>query len=269
MTDFKLKPGINDCTNEEYHGDKNYLSSSNLKLLLKDTEKFKTEFIEGVKERKQVNAFDEGSYAHALILEPHVIEDEFAFYSGFRKSGKAWEEFKRMHDGKIILSKPQKHRVEKWVESYNERSEAISLVSGGVAEQSIVGTLNDVPIKVRADYVNVEKGYIADVKTTAYSPDVDSFKQVIDMFSYDLSAALYCQMFEQYYNKPFDFYFIVLGKKDHICEVYKMSDTTMNKGKLEVSKALKIYKECKEKNDWTNNNKKHIIESKDYEILEV
>ncbi len=37
---MKLKPGINHCTNNEYHAEKDHLSSSNVKDLLKDTEKF-------------------------------------------------------------------------------------------------------------------------------------------------------------------------------------------------------------------------------------
>ena len=127
----------------------------------------------------------------------------------------------------------------------------------------------DVPIKVRADYINVDKGYIADVKTTGYGSDVDTFKYVVQNLSYDLSAALYCQMFKQYYNKDFDFYFIVLGKRDIMCEVYKASEDTIKRGELLIIEALNIYKKCLETNDWTNNKKKDIISSDDYEILEV
>ena len=88
MTKFKLKEGINHCTNEEYHGDKSYLSSSNLKLLIKDLPRFKKEVLDGQRENKQVNAFDEGNYAHSLILEPNTIDDEYAFFPGFKKLGK-------------------------------------------------------------------------------------------------------------------------------------------------------------------------------------
>jgi hypothetical protein len=269
MSKFRLKPGVNHCTNAEYHGDKNYLSSSNLKLILKDPEKFKKEIIDGLREEKQVNAFDEGNYAHSLILEPESVSDEYAFFPKFRKAGKEWESFKEENKDKIILSKPQKHRVEQWVDAYRKRPEAVQLISGGYPEHSIAGELMGINVKVRADYINVDKGYIADVKTTGYSPDVDSFSYVVKSLMYDLSAALYCQMFSQIYNKPFDFYYIVLGKKDVACEVYKASKETIERGDLLVMDAIKKYKYCKENNIWTNQRKDVIVEDSSYEILEV
>lgn len=80
--------GIVECTNEEYHGEKNHLSSSNFKMLLNDPEEFYKHKILG--EPKEISnrtqaAFDEGSYAHSLILEPHMIEQEYVFFDGWRK----------------------------------------------------------------------------------------------------------------------------------------------------------------------------------------
>jgi hypothetical protein len=270
MSDFKLKMGVNNCTNNEYHGDKNFLSSSNLKLLLTDVEKFKHEILDGNRENIQKNAFDEGNYAHSLILEPQNIPEEYAFFDGFRKAGAVWKTFKEDNQGKIILSKPQKHRVEQWVKAYEQRSCAKNLISGGLPEHSIAGIIDGVNIKVRADYINIDKGYIADVKTTSYGSDVDSFKMVIENLKYDLSAALYCKLFSQFYGKPFKFYFIVLGKKDKMCEVYLASQDTMVKGNIMVKKALDIYKQCKETGIWTNKDKSdNIVLDEDYEILEV
>lgn len=268
---YKLKPGLNSCTNEQYHGDKTYMSSSNLKTLLKSAEDFYDEFF--LKKRaptpkSRQNAYDEGSYAHALILEPEVIDDEFAFYPEFRKFGAQWDAFKASNEGKIILSKPQKHRVERWYESYKKLDVAKKLISGGKAEESLAGTLAGVPIKVRADYINEDAGYIADVKTTAYDPTVESFKYVVENLKYDLSAALYRNMFREYYKKDFDFYFIVLGKKDAICHVYKASEETLQRGDMMINEALMKYKKCKETGVWKDT-EKFTIESKDYEILEV
>jgi len=73
----KLKTGINECTNEQYHSDKRFLSSSNLKLILKDVPRFKNEVIDGNRQNVSKPAFDEGSYAHTLILEPHMVQKEY------------------------------------------------------------------------------------------------------------------------------------------------------------------------------------------------
>ncbi len=270
---YKLKPGINKCSNDEYHGDKEYLSSTNLKNLCKDPALFKKICIDKVPEivpTSRQNAYDEGTYAHSLILEPELIDEEFAFFTGFRKAGKDWEAFKIANEGKILMSKPQKHRVEQWVEGYKKRKCAVELIKDGEPEASLAGELMGVPIKVRADYINVEKGYIADVKTSMYPSDVDSFKYVIDSLSYDLSAALYTKMFSDFYGKQFDFYFVVLGKKDSVCQVYKTSKETMDKGYLGVMNALKVYKECKKTGIWTKPEASDSIDvDEDYEILDV
>lgn len=270
----KLKLGVNKISNADYHADNTYLSSSNLKLLIKDREKFYKEKILGEREPQKENpAFDEGSLTHAMILEPEVINDEFAFFDGFRKIGKDYEIFKadEANLGKIIISKPQRMRCEKYFRSYTKNPVAGDLVEGGEPEHTVCVMLNDVPIKIRTDYINIDKGYIADVKTSGYPVDVDTFKHTIDTYDYQLSAALYCMAAEAFYGKPFDFYFIAIGKKDNSCEVYKTSDKTMNLGKHMVLKALKIYKECVKTGVWKNPGSEvlEVENRKDYEILEV
>lgn len=267
----KLKKGINEkISNADYHADKRYLSSSSLKSVLKDPEQFYKEHVLQEGERKHIPAFDEGTYAHSLILEPETIEEEFAFYPGMRKAGAEWEEFAMANKDKIVLSKPQKMRVESWVRSFHKRPEAVSLVKGGIPEHTIAGEYLDCPIKVRADYINLDKGYIADVKTSSYDTDVDTFKFVINQFSYQLSAALYCKMFEEYYETSFDFYFIVLGKKNLRCEVFRASRDTMAEGLLMVQKAISTYHKCKKTGIWKSEVASYQVDdSSDYEILEV
>ena len=274
MADFKLKIGINNCTNEEYHGDKSFLSSSSYKLLTKDPSMFEEQFIKGnrpdVKPSTQ-NIFDEGTLAHSLILEPDTVEDEFEFFDGFRKAGKLWEEFKSEHgdSGKILMSKAQKMKVERWVESCKKREQVLKLIQGGFPEHTVAGDFMGIPTKVRADYINVEKGYIVDVKTTAYGSDRDSFISTIADFSYDLSAALYCNLFAQYYNKSFDFYFYVLGKRDASCEIYRASGDTIDRGMNKLRLAASLYKRCQKSGVWKSPDIKKILDNEDYEILEV
>lgn len=271
----KKYKGIVEINNSDYHAEKEHLSSSNLKLLLKDPEDFyKSKILGEAKEysTNTLNAFAEGSYAHALILEPEVIEEEFRFFDGWRKQGKEWEKFKAENSGYDILSKPQKVRVEKWVRAYSELPAATNLIEGGKAEHTLFGKLMDVPIKVRADYINIERGYIADVKTTSSPADIDSFKYTIDSFNYDLSAALYSMMFESHYKKDFDFYFIVLSKRDSDCQVYKVSDDTRKRGESMVIQALSTYKKCKKSGLWVLPNKiksDKVEDEGEYQIQEI
>ena len=256
-------------SNDKYHAEEKHLSSSNLKMLLKDTNQFYKEKILGEKEPLKGAFLDEGNYAHSLILEPHMVEEEYVIFPGNRKAGKEWKAFEAEHkdSGKIILSAAQKLKVENWVESYKKRPEAIDLVDGANNEFSLFSDMAGVPLKVRADVINIDKGFIADIKTTASDPDVDTFRFTVEQYGYDLSAALYVDLFSRRYEKEFDFYFIVLGKRSLTCEVYKASDLTLGKGRKKMLTALKLYKTCMENGKWDD--EKEIKPITDYEILEV
>lgn len=268
--DKMLKPGINKVTNEEYHADTNYFSSSSFKLLMTDLPKFYREkILHEVEERAENPNFSEGSYVHSMLLEPERVAEEYAFFEGWRKAGKEWEAFKAQHPDKTILSKPQQHRCQGWVASVERRREALALLQGGIPEHTICGTWKDIPVKIRCDYINVDQGYIVDIKTTGYPADADLFKRTIREYYYQLSAALYKEVASTFYKKNFDFYFIVISKPESVCDVYKMSEETMQEGYVYLTHAANKYIKAKGSNLWTEDELNRIIETGDYEIVEV
>lgn len=264
--------GINPpISNVDYHSDSEYLSSSSLKLLLDNPEKFHKEKILGIKEDKKSNAMEEGSYVHAAILEPHTLNEDFAYFSGFRKQGKEWEAFKAATPiDKIILSASQLHRCQAYVNAVKARPEAAFYLKG-TPEQAICTELFGVKVKMKADILNQEHGFISDLKTTSQPAGKDNFKLAIQQFSYDLSAALYCMIAENELKKVFDFYFIPISKPDLVCDIYKTSKKTLETGKLNVIRALEIYKKCKETGIWTlpsNENSGSMIKDEPTYIIE-
>jgi hypothetical protein len=272
----KKYEGIVDINNTDYHAQKEHISSSNLKTLLKDPAAFYDQKILGNREivSKALQAiFNDGTLAHNLILEPHMFDTDFEVFDGLRKAGKAWEAFKLQHkdSGKVLISKSQLRKVNMWVDSYRNLPAAVDLIKGGKSELALFGELEGVPIKVMCDYINIESGYIADVKTTSGLIDVDSFRDTVNSFSYQLSAALYSQMFEKHYGRPFDFYFVVLGKRCVTCEVFKLSKKSRKEGDKMVKQALDIYKKCKESGIWEKEVEFNDDENNkgDYEILEI
>lgn len=264
----KLEYGTNEVSNKDYHADTKFLSSSSLKLLLDDPAKFYKEKILGEREHVSKPAFDEGSLVHALILEPHVIDMEFAFFDGMRKQGKEWEAFKLLHQGKTMLSKPQRARCEYYVEAYKRLPAAVELIKGGLPEHTICHKYGDLDLKVRCDYINIDKGYIVDVKTSGFPVDKDSFSMTVDQFKYQLSAVMYCKLAELEYGKPFDFYFIAISKKEQDCQVFKVSKETYMRGSLLMAEAIKTYKRCIDTGEWIKK-EKAAPNVDDYEILEI
>lgn len=270
-----LKLGINEyVTNEAYHADREYLSSSAYKLMLKSAKDFAAKYVnpaEETEEQAENPAFSEGSLVHALILEPHLVNEEFAFFPGFRKQGVEYREFKKENAGKTIISASQKKRCDKCLENYKQNSAATTLTQEGEPELTMTGDILGIPTKARADWINVEQGYIADVKTTSWGSDQWTFKDTMERYGYGLSAALYIEIAKQCYGKDFDFYFIVLSKKEPTCDVYKLSDRTKQRGHDDLFKAANKYKKCKETGLWVDQHDivREQLQQQDYEILEV
>jgi len=285
VSNWKIYKGT-ELSNEAYHAEKEHSSSSNLKDLtskkkgrydkdLWGIEKYYQEKILGEKgEQKKSNAFDEGSLAHCLILEPHNLDVDFAIYPEFRKAGNNFKTFKAAEEAglnRTIVSKSQFKKVQSWVDAHYANKTAVNLMKGCEFEYSLFGEINGIKIKVRADAINIEEGYIVDVKTTSYDTDRESFAETVNGFQYELSGALYTQLFSMYYGKKFDFYFDVLGKKDKSCEVYRLGEDSTRKGNKKVRDALSVYSKCSESGIWVNSKpaESKKLEVKNYEILDV
>lgn len=256
------------ASNAEYHKDNTHLSSSSIKMLLKNPAQYYQEYILGNKSTESRPQFDEGSFVHTLVLEPEKVAD-YAVFPGLRKSGKAWEEFQAANKGKIILSAPQVNRCEQLYKSYASLPVATALLQGGSPEFTMTGKMLDVPVKARADYINIDKKYIVDIKTTSMPSDSEIFRHTIREYGYDLSAALYCQIAHDNFNSLFDFYWIVISKSDMMTNVYKASSQTLSEGAALVTAGLVLYKKCKASGVWDFEQPRPSFDSADYEVIEL
>ena len=91
----KLILGVNEISNEDYHGDREFESSSSLKLFLFDPKSYYKKYVLQEKEHdKEKTAFIFGSYIHSCILEPAKTTSEFVVYEGAKRYGKKYEKFK-------------------------------------------------------------------------------------------------------------------------------------------------------------------------------
>lgn len=254
--------------NAGYHGNRTHLSSSNIKMLIKAPEQFYTEWVLGQKPPEKENPnFSEGSFVHSLILEPESMS-QYAIYPGLRKAGAAFEAFEAANPHKTILSAAQVRRCEELYKAYAKMPVATVMLRNGFAEHTMLANILDVPIKTRADFINIDAGYIVDVKTTAAPTDIDVFRATVTQYSYELSAALYCEAARENYGKLFDFYWLVLSKQDGQCAIYKASSDTLSLGAAMYTQGLVMYKKCLKSGIWSLNQPAESFSS-DYEILEV
>jgi len=237
-----LKLGLNDeITNEVYHGDRKYESSSSLKLYLKDPKEYYSRYVLGKKkEERYKSAYDFGSYIHSLILEPDKTDSEFAVYEGLTRRGKAYEKFKGENEGKIIITHSQWLQSQSIMEAYTDNQLAMNSIKDGTPEQTLCVELEGMRIKVRADYVR--DGEIIDIKTTGDPVDKFAAGKTCARFDYDLSAALYVDAFSAYYNKSHDFYFMFINKMSNEIEILKASKEFLENGRRKYKKAIQLLK---------------------------
>ena len=256
---MNLRPGINDCTNEQYHKDRNYKSSSSLKLFLKDPRTYYKKYV--LQEHEETGpkaAYDFGSYVHSLILEPEKTEQEFAVFEGLTRRGKAYQEFKEQQEGKIIITQSQHQQAMGLMQLYEDCTDTDGLIQDGLPEHTLCVELEGMNIKVRTDYI--KDGMVIDVKTTSDPVDKYSAAKTIVRFDYDLSAALYLDAFEKYTGKKHDFIFVFLNKTLGDISVLKADDSIIENGRRKYKAAIKRLKIAEETGIYFDNEKMDTVE---------
>ncbi len=266
-----------DISNQDYHDNRTHISSSGLKLFLDCPRDFYVKYIEGKEDNSphpNQAAFDFGSYVHALILEPHLVEEEFIVFDGAMRRGEKWVKFKDKHKDKIILTMNQGAMAANMLVGFNNQKIVIgkhgfekevhisSFFEDGKAEESFAGTICGIDLKVRCDYRREfeDFGSINDVKTTNESlyPDKDKHnlkvvEDVCNRFSYDLSAALYVDVISGILGKPQDFYFTFLSKSTgHTC-IFRASPEMLERGRQKYLSAIVGILEARKTGIWFEN----------------
>lgn len=257
-----LKLGINDyISNEDYHADTEFISSSGLKLMHKDPRKFHKEYVMGERQSfANSAALDFGSYLHCAILEPHLLDKEFAVFQGIQRRGGVFKEFEKQHEGKVIITNVQAQKAQQLLNNFYDSNVVIgeqgndkevslsSFYSGGYAEQTVTAVINGVKVKVRSDYRKEfeDFGSINDIKTTGDIIDsIHSARRVCDIWGYHISAALYVDVFTAVTGKPHDFYFTFLSKANGEVRMYKASEEMLANGRKDYLEAIELLKEAR------------------------
>lgn len=249
-----MKKGlIHDMSNEDYHGDKTAFSSSQLKTMLESPDMFYQQYILGRRKAMDSPALRVGNAVHTKILEPEKFEDEYAIFTGKRRQGAKWDEFKKENEGKILLSEKDMLQVDIATENILNTDATLPYINGGVAEVSLFTELEGVKIKVRADYLNETMAYIQDIKTTSDVVNETNVRKKIAQFDYDLSAALYLDAFKSEGLNVDNFIWVFSSKGYQSCKVFKASNEMLENGRVKYKRALEQIKRYQDKNwDITN-----------------
>ena len=235
-----------EISNSAYHADREYVSSTGLKLAYKDMREFYNQYVLGDTSKAPGSAsLDFGKLMHSMLLEPEQTDKEYVFWHGIKR-GKDWEDFKLKHLDRTILSDSQKDKAKFLCNEFNKQTVLLdydnktkevllnTFFTKGEAESTFTTEIDGVKVKVRTDYLKHFSDFISinDLKTTGEDDlSKDGVKIICARWGYDISAALYCDVVAAVTGQPTKFFLIFLSTVSGKSRIYKCSDEMLEEGR--------------------------------------
>lgn len=266
---------------EEYHNMFGTFSSSQFKDLLDDEDVFIEKYIKKTIERESNAAFDVGSFFHTGVLEPHKLSSDCVVFPGKIRHGKEWEKFKEKNKNRTIVTQAQKEQAEGLVRAVKDSPVAQQYLDGQ-PEVSLIVEINIhqgqiyapyfgkmltldgwvegpkkrfdkahiIYVRVRADMLG--ETYISDLKsTTGNAKSNKAMREKISYYNYDLSAALYMDMFGLLLPDLEEFVWIFASKDLFNSKSYRASPNNLRVGRAKYMKAMIRMADCAS-NNWAS-----------------
>ena len=254
---------VEGMSNAQYHARPEY-SSSQLKDMIRSAAHFYSHNIAKEHDKERKACMDFGTLAHTLFLEPEQFSNEFVIAPTFNRrtnAGKAeaaaWEQ---ENEGKILVTEEQVQSAERIIKNLQTLSMyGVMQNNYGMAEASFFFTdpIFGLELRVRPDWHIVPcsalpNGLILDLKTTSDARAI-AFQKQCGNFAYDLSAAMYREGFQQYYQTEDKPPFILLVAESSIpynVKQYKAADLFLSVGESRYNKSKELLAESLLINEW-------------------
>lgn len=268
---------VEDLDSSTYHSLSGSFSSSQLKTINKDVKLFFDKYIAKTTPKEHLNAFDIGTYFHTAILEPHKLLDECAVWQG-RRAGAEWKAFAEANKNKAIITGSEHERITETITVVKASEECMKYIDGYKKEVSafvyiyvyggeVYSVLPDeklyvleldgweisdedkdeittfgtkLMLKARADAINFEDRIISDLKTTSgNTSDKHEMKSKVSNLDYELSAALYADIFTASFGEKYERFVWIFASKDmNIAKPWEATKKNMQVGRAKWRKAV-------------------------------
>lgn len=177
-----------------------------------------------------------GSALHTAFLEPELSHEKVALWDGKVRRGDEWEQFKRKHAGKAILTQKAHEKMVSMTRSIRANKWVQANIGLGVkTEVSAVGTYNGVQVRGRADILLDDM--IVDIKKMR-GVDTRTITNTIFSFGYHIQAAIYRKLF----NRDRFVLICVEGTKPYDCVAVELMDDVLTMGETDTVTILDQYK---------------------------
>lgn len=210
-------------SNDAYHADKEYLSSSDLKLALTNMMKFEHFVVRGNK-KETTERLEMGTLAHDVNLEGglsrFVVMPDFKPEKKLTKKAQV-EDFEAQHKSKTIITKAQYDTLSGMHNQFYANKTIKHYMSHHDVhiEQAYryLDVKTGMQCKFRPDIMIPSEGIIIDYKTCADASEY-GFRKAIARYYYHLSAVHYLIGATRVFGKPFSqFIFIAQEKEPPYC----------------------------------------------------
>lgn len=230
-------------------------SNSRLQLLRKSPAHLKRT-LDGYGEETEALTF--GRHVHTCVLEPERFEREYILDiegDGRTKAVKeARAKLRADNPGKEIISKADYAAAVAMRDSVRSREAARRVLSGGVAELSIVWVDPETGLlcKARLDYhaPHLAGGTITDLKSTV-DASLEGFERSIAKYGYHCQGAMYLDGARACDLDAEHFVFLPVEKGSNLAAgPYRLEDDAIEAGRQETRALLRLYAECVEHDSW-------------------
>ncbi len=255
--DTELLVGLWDCSIEEYHADRQWLSHSALELFRKSPRLYKMWF-DGDWFREQTKEFLIGSALHAMVLEPETFCERFEMIDCTSRNSKMYKSIDASTDLEVLL-RSEFELVQKMASAIKCHSWIDGMI--GKAEKEVsyrfVDSIYSIPCKVRPDGIT-ESGIVFDLKTSR-DPSEAAWVRDAANFGYHRQAAFYLEGIKQAKampeGTPVTFIHIVIGSVEpYDVFGYRFDPEALALGIHQVCESLQELKERRANNDWRERN---------------
>lgn len=255
MTGIALETAVysnSELSNEDYHADRQFVSSSGLKLLPFKTDEFIAKYKMTHKLPERSEALKFGGGLHSAILEPEVFPTEYVIEPVVNKrtnDGKA--ELKEFYSsveaqGKVVLTPDDMDLIRAMRNAVNQHPIASKALIGAEREQSFFLTGGAINQKVRLDAF--KNNVIMDVKSCE---SIDKFFHAAAQYNYGFSETMYRSVVSEVIGEQAEFLFIAVQKSyPYTVAVFRSNEAVREKGLKDYEASMQAYIQLNESGNW-------------------
>lgn len=258
-------------TDEEYHSNKNFIGSSQLRTILKSPKHFYWE-MNGLIPKEEKEHFNLGKLAHMALLEGakfkerYIIEPEFwgMTQKGERSNNckesreKRENWFADLPQGAVVVTEEQRGMIVGMVESIMNHPQGPDLIKNGRAE--VAGFFRDeetgIQLKIKPDFLSFDCQRFTDFKTTRDGSRT-RFGSSAFSYRYDFQLLMYCEGIKAITGKFPEVItnMTVESKAPYECAIYYFEKEDLFKAEIDYRKALNLVREGIDTGIWPQRQK--------------